>query len=188
MQQVIYSCLIILLIILLFYLYIKINENIENNIEVHTEKPRNPYRPNLIRIRISRPRIKNVPIKDNKNPNKYYESIQEHDNDSQNVHNSQIITDLKKKYKRLVELTDETINQCDKNNLLSAGITEQDVKESRIAQMFNELRIVISKNEQDNIKQNLSIVLNEISAGHSITSISYEIGSDKEPIPVNENW
>lgn len=43
-----------------------------------------------------------APGRDRVNPEQYYNAIQEHDDDSQNVHNSQVIRSLTKKFRRLL--------------------------------------------------------------------------------------
>src|SRR5271156_1635580 len=113
---VLFACLLIIFILFIFYFFIKtfncddtINfEAVNSVIKYELDKYNYPNR--LVRMRIIHENIlKEIKIKDKdkdkdkNNPGNYYENIQEHNNDSQNVHDSQIISSLTRKYKKLVE-------------------------------------------------------------------------------------
>lgn len=120
-----------------------------------------------------------------KNPDKYYKDIQKHNNDSQNVHNSQIILSLRKKYNRLLDLNDVNNNDQTKE-LIRAGFTQQEIEKSRMLDTNNQIKIYAKNNLSDQNIQKINDVLAEIEKNNNITSIS-DI-SNKLDKPINENW
>ena len=131
LQKTFFALAIILLVILIFYLWIQLaGESAENNTLPVIHFNREPR--GVFRIRILRKAPNKVPAKDSKNPTKYYENLQEHDNDSQNSHNHQVISGLARKYKRLVELSSFVQSNSQISELLKAGISLEELKIAKI--------------------------------------------------------
>jgi hypothetical protein len=118
----------------------------------------------------------------------YYGDLEEHDNDSQNVHDSSVVKVLRKKYEKLVELLPSNFD------VLHAGVSLEEIQKAKIAATFLELEEKIKKyyNVQHknqkitgivmdlNIRKSI-IFLEEVKKGFLITSIEPEKG-------VKEDW
>lgn len=105
--------------------------------------------------------------------NNGFEAVQTHANDSQNVHDKQVLTCLKKKFKRLVHLysVDNKITDID----------------SKLPEFYEEIEAAIPAQHKKNVKT----VLTQVKAGAQTSSIPDEIVEidDKAiTVPAKENY
>jgi len=203
-RNIFLAVVLVILIIFLFYFTYRLVKDappldvadLISPIKIETNRTDNINpRVNRVRIRIFRKqKIAPEPIKDKEKTDSYFEKLQEHDNDSQNVHNPQIISSLTKKYNRLVELNNYfSLSQA--KELEEAGLSRDDIKKAK----FNEVnaQILAFANEyfpadpDENIharnelcKKKVQKVLEEISKDNTISSIAQLTNAD----PISESW
>jgi hypothetical protein len=120
----------------------------------------------------------------NEKAKQYYEELEDHDNDSQNVHNPAVLHSLSRKYRRLLELSSSQENE-DLNALQGAGISEVELRLAKIEATLQQMRqrirsYYIQRSESKkctsaqadmNIKK-IEMFLKEVERGGTITSIS----------------
>lgn len=115
-----------------------------------------------------------------KKPEEYFTKLESHANDSQNTHDSTILSSLTMKYKRLKELYD---NKEYSNEILKAGITEEELNNAKIDEIIFQIKKLSKEYYNNEEKQNkINNILDEISKNNTITSIS------EEKIPVYEKY
>jgi hypothetical protein len=114
-----------------------------------------------------------APTADKKNPEKYFNEIQTHNNDTQNVHNSLIISGLSKKLTRLKELVEKS--QVD---LSSLGVNGEEAQNIKIHESLTQIKQFaqghyIRDNIRDTEKINkIKFILKKIRNGDLIVSIN----------------
>jgi hypothetical protein len=110
-----------------------------------------------------------------------------HNNDSQNVHDSHVNHSLAKKYDRLYELHIE--QNKDMHTLLpELGINIDEMQELKIQSTLSEIRTyAVSRSNEANLKK-IDCVLNEIQKGGTITSISNAVDESGTRIAIAEDW
>jgi hypothetical protein len=128
---------------------------------LHEEEPRNIHPPAA------------VPAANKKETSlQYYEGLEEHDNDSQNVHNPNIVNNLSAKYHRLVEickLSEEFIH------ILSADELRQSKKASTLQQIRQRANERYSTVETENLAlKKIDLFLHEVEKGVAIMSLSQD--------------
>lgn len=139
-----------------------------------------------------------------RNPSEFFDEIQRnnHDNDSQNVHNTQINVSLAKKYDRLYELHIQQ-NKDLYDALPNLELNFDDIQEMKISSTMREIRQFAEAHISDkypdinNVEQTrcanmerekITSVLNEIQKGNTITSISNAVDENGSRIPISEDW
>lgn len=139
-----------------------------------------------------------------RNHDEFFDNIQRnnHNNDSQNVHNTQINVSLAKKYDRLYELHIQQ-NKDLYDALPNLELIFDDIQEMKIISTMREIRqfaeahISSKYTDVNNVEQmkyastereKIMCVLNEIQKGNTITSISNAVDENGSRIPISEDW
>jgi len=128
-------------------------------------------------------------IKNLETVNTYYNDLQKHDNDSQNVHNLHVINALRKKYTRLVELNIdfESLILPTINKLLSFGLSINEIDAVRMQEIINQIE-KCAKMYDINKQYRISRVLTEINKGKLISSLSQPDDSISESYILTLIW
>lgn len=191
--------LVLILIICVLWISIRLIKNKQNSQNIETEEdvkippplvrpPPPPVRHGLMIRVIRRTTTPRVDIlKDNTEPQSYFEKIQTHDDDSQNVHNSQVITDLTKKYQKLVELYEN--DQTQTKELTEAGLSLEEIQNVRVQETILQIENCANKHFKPDVIEgndeklkNVKRFLEDMNKGYSITSLS------PHEMPIKENW
>lgn len=162
------ACLVVLMLICLYFLNIIDTNNHVINSFSYIDGSHEIIDPPPIEIK----------IQDN-----YFETLQTHNNDGQNVHNSQVIYYLKQKWKRLEEFGQ---SNSQTKELIDAGFSEVEIENVKIDETFRQINQAI-KDFPTERKTKIELVLKEINKGNTISSISYKM-QNNEPVLVKENW
>ena len=155
----------------------------------------NPLREILMNIRVIPPKRppgnhQNEVRRDRQqDPEKYIQDMQRdnHHDDNQNVHNSHINMILARKYNRLYELHSNTDLESIAKEL---DMSISELQEAKITAALQEIEEYGMSNIEENHinRQKLSVVLNEIRKGYSITSVSNAVDEDGNSIAIAEDW
>jgi hypothetical protein len=128
-----------------------------------------------------------IPVRnatDNKTPEERFADMQDHNNDPQNVHNSQVTGSLSRKYEELYNLH----VKANGTETIMEGMTEDDMQEAKIDATMHEIRAFINKNSDPELRKKAHSALNEIQKGNLITTISNKVDVNGDLIPISEDW
>ncbi len=157
--QILFSVIVVLVFIIAYALYYEYATTYDINlIEIYGRREDNIVLPIAITQNFN-------PKKKAEKDRKYYDKLEKHANDSQNVHDSSIVKLLRKKYERLTELCklDDSFKELQ--------LTEMELNEMRTRTAFLQIEEAIRKLSANKAAK-CRILLGEIRKGHTITSVS----------------
>jgi hypothetical protein len=148
--------------LLLIIFFIAHSHEVNGEFEFHVPEPE--LTPMHIPVPVPEPEPEPVP----RDPD-YFDNIAKtnHDNDSQNVHNSYVVQDIKRKYDRLLELNNRSITMPP--NLEMAADTW---RTSVIESTFREIAAYVSKTYPQDTVERITPVLAKARNGYKISALN----------------
>jgi hypothetical protein len=197
LEHILIAILIILLFTALWFLHLRLREETDDASIIITpiatralitmRQDNIELPPPTFPLRMPRRPTPTPPVKTLDEANKYYTSMEKHDDNPQNTHDHQILKYLSRKWRRLLQLAPKV--EIDP----ALGMTRAEFRRAQISATFQEIRreleLYAAKAKRTQLfKDRIDMVLIEMAKGQTTISISRQNRPTREDVVLTEVW